>query len=174
MKRYNLFYPELFIVFLLTVVFTVPTSAQKSGEGKELNVAKIELGYPCPGIPFYHFKAELELPESSIIEVEAAVDGNVLRATDLRRESDMEDMNKPPISERPPSGYGASQDGTLYKNLSVVGWVRWQPGQEYNIRISVRMKKSVHASKDDVWISSTKKVRAPAGCFGIQQRVEEL
>jgi hypothetical protein len=163
MKRYILFYRELFIVCLLTMVFSIPASAQKSAEGKELSVTKIELGYPCPGIPFYHFKAELELQESSIIEVEAAVDGNVLRATDLRRESDMEDMSRPPISERPPSGYSMSQDGTHYKNLSVVGWVRWQPGQEYNIRISVRMKKSVHASKEDVWISSTKKVRAPVG-----------
>jgi hypothetical protein len=163
MKRHLLFYPELLIVCLLTMVSAVSTSAQKSGEGKELNVAKIELGYPCPGIPFYHFKADLELPEPAIIEVEAAVDGNVLRATDIRRESDLEDINRPPISERPPSGYSVSQDGTQYKNLSVVGWVRWLPGQEYNIRISVRMKKSIHAAKEDILISTTKKVRAPMG-----------
>jgi len=163
MKKPKLFYPELIIVFLFTMICAVPVCAQKSGEAKELNITKIELGYPCPGIPFYHFKAELELPVSSIIEVEAAVDGKVLRATDLRRESDMEDLNKPPLSERPPSGYSLSQDGTHYKNLNVVGWVRWQPGQEYTIRLSVRMKKSVHASKDDVWISSTKKVLAPQG-----------
>ena len=73
MKRCILFYKELFIVCLLTMAFAILASAQKSAEGKELNITKIELGYPCPGIPFYHFKAELELPESSIIEVEAAV-----------------------------------------------------------------------------------------------------
>ena len=93
-----------------------------------------------PAIPFYHFKADIELPEPSIIEVEAAVDGKVLRATDLRRESDVENMNRPPISERPPSGYSLSQDGTHYKDFSVVGWVKWEPGQKYNIRISVQTK----------------------------------
>ena len=117
------------------------SSAQKSKEVKELNIKKIELGYPCPGIPFYHFKADIELSQSSIIEVEAAVDGNVLRATDLRREADTENMNRPPISERPPSGYSVSQDATSYKNFSVVGWVRWEPGQKYSIRISVLTKK---------------------------------
>jgi hypothetical protein len=103
------------------------------------------------------------LPQSSIIEVEAAIDGKVLRATDVRRESDIEDINRPPISERPPSGSSVSQDGTHYKNLSVVGWVKWQPEQEYDVRISVRMKKTVHESTDDVWLTCNKKVKAPAG-----------
>jgi hypothetical protein len=163
MKKSKLFRSKMLFVLLLTILIPLTLNSQKPKEGKELKITKIELGYPCPGIPFYHFKADLELPESSIIEVEAAVDGNVLRATDLRRESDNEDMNRPPLSERPPSGYSLSQDGTHYKNLSVVGWVKWQPGQEYNIRISVRMKKAVRASNDDVWISSVKKVTAPAG-----------
>lgn len=163
MKKSKLFRLKMSFVFLLTIVIALTLNAQKSKEVKELKITKIELGYPCPGIPFYHFKADIELPESSIIEVEAAVDGNVLRATDLRRESDIEDMTKPPMSERPPSGYSLSQDGTHYKNLSVVGWVKWQPGQNYNIRISVRMKKAVRAANDDVWTSSVKKVTAPTG-----------
>jgi hypothetical protein len=161
MKKSKLIQSEILFIFLLTFLFASTVSAQKSKEGKDLNVTKIEFGYPSPGIPFYHLKADIELPQSSIIEVEAAVDGNVLRATDLRRESDSEDMNRPPLSERPPSAYSMSQDGTHYKNLSVVGWVKWQPGQEYNIRISVRMKKAVRAANDDVWISSVKKVTAP-------------
>jgi len=161
MKKSKLLRSIISFAFFFTIVIPLTLNAQKPKEGKELKIAKIELGYPCPGIPFYHFKADIELPESSIIEVEAAVDGNVLRATDLRRESDSEDMNRPPLSERPPSGYSLSQDGTHYKNLSVVGWVKWQPGQEYNIRISVRMKKTVRAVNDDVWISSVKKVTAP-------------
>jgi hypothetical protein len=163
MKKSKLFRSKMSFVSLLTIVIPLTLNAQKPKEGKELKITKIELGYPCPGIPFYHFKADIELPESSIIEVEAAVDGNALRATDLRRESDIEDMNKPPMSERPPSGYSLSQDGTHYKNFSVVGWVKWQPGQEYDIRISVRMKKAVRAANDDVWISSVKKVTAPTG-----------
>jgi hypothetical protein len=87
----------------------------------------------------------------------------VLRATDLRRESDVENVNRPPISERPPSGYSLSQDGTHYTELSVTGWVKWEPGQTYDIKIAVRIKKSVHPSGDDVWISATRSVRAPEG-----------
>ncbi len=153
-------------IILLAMMFAFTINAQKSKELKELNIKKIELGYPCPGIPFYHFKADLELPQSSIIEVEASVDGKVLRATDLRRESDAENLNRPPISERPPAGYSLAQDGTHYKNLSVVGWVRWEPGQNYNIKISVRLKKEVHESSEDVWISSSRTVTAPKGEAG--------
>ncbi len=150
-------------VILLTIMYAATISAQKPKAQNDLNIKKIELGYPCPGIPFYHFKADVELPQSSIIEVEAAVDGNVLRATDLRRESDTENMNRPPVSERPPSGYSMSQDATSYKNFSVVGWVRWEPGKNYSIRISVRMKKSIHAAGDDVITSAVKTVTAPQG-----------
>jgi len=163
MKKSKFFSPKISLLVLFSMVLLFPLNAQKSKEAKELTITKIELGYPCPGIPFYHFKAELDLPQSSIIEVEAAVDGKVLRATDLRRESDTEDVNRPPVSERPPSASSVSQDGTHYKNLSVVGWVRWQPGQDYDIRISVRMKKSVHEANDDVLITSIKKVTAPNG-----------
>ncbi len=150
-------------VILLTIMYALTISAQKSKEAKELNIKKIELGYPSPGIPFYHFKADLELPQPSIIEVEATVDGKVLRATDLKRATDTENMNRPPISERPPSGYGVSQDATLYKDLSVVGWVKWEPGQTYSIRVTVKLKKGLHSSDGDVFASATKTVTAPKG-----------
>jgi len=130
---------------------------------KQLKIDKIELDYPSPAIPFYHFKAELDLPQASIIEVEASVNGKVLRATNLHRASDVTDKNKPPLSDRPPSGYSMSQDATLYKSPHVVGWVRWQPGQNYTIKITVRLKKAAHQSKDDVLLTGSKTVTAPSG-----------
>ncbi len=151
------------VVLLLAMMLAVNLGAQKPKQGNELVIKKLELGYPCPGIPFYHFKADIELPNPALVEVEAAVDGNILRATDIRRESDTENMNRPPISERPPSGYSVSQDATSYKNFSVVGWVRWEPGKKYSIRISVLTKKSTHASKDDVMLTATQSVTAPQG-----------
>jgi len=145
------------------LVFTMIAQAQKLRERKDLNISKIELGYPYPQLPYYHFKANIELPQASIIEVEATVDGKVLRAVDIHMENRVEDGNRPPMSERPPSGAGLSQDGMVYKNITVTGWLKWQPGREYDINIAVRMKKSVHAEKDDIIISSGKKVRAPQG-----------
>jgi hypothetical protein len=149
---------------LLGIFLTVkPGFAQRSRNNQALTIRNLELGYPSPGIPFYHFRADLELPQSSIIEVEAAVNGKVLRATDLRREDELEDLSKPPLSERPPSGYSMSQDGTYYKNPHVIGWVKWQPGETYTIRLSVRMKESVHASEEDVILSAERSVTAPSG-----------
>ncbi len=162
MNRININHRILLVMILAVTTFSSGFS-QRSKETSQLNIKKIELGYPSPAIPFYHFRADIELPKESIIEVEAAVDGKVLRATDLRRDSDHENMNRPPLSERPPSGYSLSQDGTLYKNFNVTGWVRWEPGKEYNIRISVRMKKAVNASPEDTWITATRKVKAPEG-----------
>lgn len=156
MKKQRLFFWNMFIgMVILTIGTAGPISA------KELKIVKIELGYPCPGIPFYHFKAELELPRSSIIEIEATVNGKVLRATDLYRADDMNDLSRPPLTHRPPSGYGMSQDATLYKNPHVIGWVKWLPGMSYEIKLTVRMKNTAHGSKDDVFLSATRTVKAP-------------
>ena len=154
---------KLFFSVLMLAFCAFLTNAQKPRESYALTVSKIELGYPDPGIPFYHFKANLILPQPSIIEVEASVDGKILRATDLKRENELEDLHRPPLSERPPSGYSLSLDGTHYKNLSVVGWVKWQPGQEYTIKLTVRMKKTTKAAADDVFLTAVQKVKAPEG-----------
>jgi hypothetical protein len=132
-----------------------------SNFSQELIIKKIELGHPVPEIPFYHFKADLELPVESIIEVEASVNGKKLRATDLYRSDQLNEVDRPPLTHRPPSGYGLSLNGTKYKNPVLVGWVKWETGSEYTIEISVRMKDSVKVSEMDNIISASKKVLAP-------------
>ena len=154
-KRNFLTCTILFYVFILLIFIGKANSAEK------LTIKHIELGHPIPGIPFYHFKAELEIPNSSIIEVEAIVNGKVLRSTDLYRADDIKDLNKPPLIHRPPSGYGLSQDATLYKHFLVVGWVMWQPGEECKIKLTVRLKKTAQGSQDDVRLSQTKTIKAP-------------
>ena len=163
MKKSGMFFLKSMITIWSVIMIAGPVSAQKSKGGNELSISGIELGYPYPAIPFYHFKADMDLPQSSIIEVEAAVDGKVLRETDLRKAGELDEMNRLPISGRSPSGTSVSQDGTHYKSLSVVGWVKWQPGQEYKIRITVRMKKSIHPASDDILLTAEKTVRAPEG-----------
>ena len=163
MNKIKIFLLFFAIAFLASMINSSSVIAQKAKDDKALTITKIELGYPDPGIPFYHFKAKLELPQASIIEVEAAVDGKVLRATDLKREDELEDLHHPPLSERPPSGYSLSLDGTHYKNLTVVGWVKWQPGKDYNIRLTVRMKKTTKPAADDQFLSANRSVKAPSG-----------
>ncbi|MFI5192834.1 MAG: hypothetical protein ACHQD7_02220 [Chitinophagales bacterium] len=128
----------------------------------ELKIGQLELGYPSPAIPFYHFRAQLQLPNPSVIEVEVAVNGKVLRFTDLERETEVEDSNRPSITHRPPSGAGLSQDNTVYTDPFVTGWVKWQPGARYEIRITVRMKKGIQNANDDVLLSTSKTITAPA------------
>jgi hypothetical protein len=153
---------SLFKSAILLAIFFVFISVDAKEVTKELNIKHIELGAPEPAIPFYHFIAEIELADPSIIEVQAEVNGKTLRATDLHRIKDEKEMDRPPISHRPPSGYGLSQDATLYKDLHVVGWVKWEPGKEYTIKISFRIKKNVKAGDNDVWLTKTEKVKAPA------------
>ncbi len=146
------------VFFLFINVFSYGIGDKKS----ELKIHKFELGFPCPAIPFYHFIAELELPEASLIEVETAVDGKILRFTDLHKENENTDMSRPALSHRPPSGYGLSQDGTLYKNPHVVGWFKWEPSKKYKITIKVRVKKNIHASENDKFLTTTKTLTAPS------------
>jgi hypothetical protein len=153
----------LFILILCVPVNGGPVYPQKSKNEKDLTVQRIELGYPCPGIPYYHVLAELELPQPSIIEVEASVNGKTLRATELRRMDAMEHLNRPHIANRPPSSYGMAQDGTLYSHFCVIGWVKWQPGEDYAVRVTVRIKKTIHPSDDDVLLTAGKNLKAPSG-----------
>lgn len=146
--------------FLLASMFAFFCTDAKE-VSKELNIKHIELGLPVPAIPFYHFIADLELPAPSIIEVHAEVNGKELRATDLHRVKDDTEMNYPPLTHRPPSGYGLSQDGTLYQNLHVTGWVKWNPGETYSIKITVRIKKDIKGTDKDEWLSKTVNVKAP-------------
>ncbi|MBX3242691.1 MAG: hypothetical protein KIT80_03785 [Chitinophagaceae bacterium] len=131
-------------------------------QGQKLNVAKLDINYPVPAIPYYHIKADLNLPTSSMIEVEMIVNGKPLRYTDLRPEHDLGDLSYPHLTNRPPSGAGLSQDHRLYHTPSVIGWVKWNPGETYEVKINVRMKKNLAHSKNDVLLSYTQKVTAPA------------
>lgn len=150
-------------LFTVLLFFATGAYAQRGKSPGQLDIRSLELNYPVPGIPFYHFRAEIELPRESVIEVEAAVDGKVLRAIDIRRASDFADISKPTIPIRPPSGYNLSQDRTLYKNFQVTGWVRWEAGKDYSVRVSVRLKKNTDASADDILLTGTRTVRAPRG-----------
>jgi hypothetical protein len=156
---------SIFIVtgLLMILVFFSETRAQKSKPAEPLNIVNINLGYPCPAIPYYHFRADVELPHTSIIEVETAVDGKVLRDTDIRRTEEFTDMTRLPVSSRSPSGTSVSQDGSSYRNITLLGWVKWEPGRNYNIRITVRMKNDIKESANDILITATRSIKAPEG-----------
>ncbi|MDR1666083.1 MAG: hypothetical protein LBS03_00075 [Bacteroidales bacterium] len=150
------------LLLLCFLGFTMPSQAKDNPTGG-LKISGITLGYPHPAIPFYHFKADLELPEASMIEVEAVVDGKTLRFVNLYRGDVREEADKPSYIHRPPSGYALSQDNTLYKNPFITAWVKWEPGKTYKIEIKVRLKKSVKPSPGDKIISAVADVKAPEG-----------
>ena len=151
-------------LFILTLLFFCSLNQLLYGQqaAGELSIRDIRLDYPQPGIPFYHCNATIDLPQPSIIEVEMAVDGKPLRATDLYREGQLQDMKYPPLTHRPPSGYGLSFDATLYTSPDIVGWVAWEPGKTYEITISVRMKANAKPSPKDKILKASRKIQAPA------------
>ncbi|WP_298652718.1 hypothetical protein [uncultured Proteiniphilum sp.] len=153
--------------FLLMLCFWgVVFSTQAKNKSEILKINHLELGYPHPAIPFYHLKAELELPESSMIEVEAIVNGKTLRFVNLYQGDIVEEADKPGFIHRPPSGYALSQDNMLYKTPLITAWVRWEPGKTYKIEVKVKIKKSVKPSPNDKILSATVEVKAPDGVAG--------
>jgi len=137
--------------------------AQSKNKSQTLKINHAELGYPVPGIPFYHFKAELELSEPSIMEVEAIVNGDTLRFVNLYRGDVVEDVNRPGFIHRPPSGYALSQDNSLYQKPLITGWVRWEPGKSYKLDVRVRLKKSARPSPNDKFVTASVTLQAPSG-----------
>ena len=128
-----------------------------------VKISAIELGYPVPAIPFYHFKADLELSEPSIIEVKAWINGEEMRFVNLYSSSVQEDPGKPALAHRPPSGYALSQDNTVYHHPWITGWMMWQPGASYEIKVEVRFKKAAKASPEDRFATATTTLKAPEG-----------
>jgi hypothetical protein len=147
---------QLFLFSMSLLLFAGTINAQT------LKIEKLELNYPTPAIPYYHLKADITLPSPSIIEAEVEVNGKTLRYTDLKPEHDPGDQSHPHLTNRPPSGSGLSQDNFVYHAPSIIGWVKWQPGKQYDVKITVRMKKAVAQSKNDVLISAIQKVSAPS------------
>ncbi|MDR2041612.1 MAG: hypothetical protein LBP98_04760 [Tannerella sp.] len=150
------------IVVLLCLV-GLPWLTRAKEVAGSLKITRMELGYPVPSIPFYHFRAEMELPEPSMIEVEASVNGQPLRFVNLYRGDVVEETDKPGYIHRPPSGYALSQDNSLYSHPHVTAWVKWQPGESYKIELKVRLKKSVKPSPNDRILSAVQTLRAPSG-----------
>lgn len=150
---------KLFVTTAVCLFFFSGVAAAPKPEA--LKIAQLEFGYPCPAIPFYHIRAQLLLPNPSILEVEVTVNGKPLRFTDMQRETETEDINKPSITHRPPSGAGLSQDNTIYNQPFVTGWVKWQPGRRYEVKISVRMKKGVQNADGDVMLTASRTITAP-------------
>lgn len=133
-----------------------------AANAQALKLSDLTLNYPNPAIPYYYIQADLNLPAPSMIEVEMAVNGKTLRYTDLRPEHDLGDTGHPHLTSRPPSGSGLSQDNIVYLNPTVIGWVKWNPGQQYDVKVTVRMKKSLQHAKSDVLLTLSKKITAPA------------
>lgn len=149
---------RFFIILCLCNLFV-----HSVANGQKLNMVTLEVNYPVPAIPYYHVKADLELPYSSMIEVEMAVDGQTLRYTDLRPEHDLGDLSFPHLTNRPPSGAGLSQDNKVYSTPTVIGWVKWEPGKTYDIKVTVRLKKNIKHDPKDVILSASQTITAPAG-----------
>jgi hypothetical protein len=146
---------------LLMCLLCLPSPTRAKEVSGSLKITRMELGYPIPSIPFYHVKAEMELPEPSMIEVEAVVNGQPLRFVNLYRGDVVEEADKPGYIHRPPSGYALSQDNSLYKTPHVTAWVKWQPGETYRIELKVRLKKSVKPSPNDRILSAMQTLTAP-------------
>lgn len=143
-------------MLVVVLMNAVAVSAQS------LKVSKLELNYPSPGIPYYHIKADVTLPQPAMIEVEMLVNGKVLRYTDLHVEHDLGDLSYPHLTNRPPSGAGLSQDHKLYSAPSIVAWVKWKPGVTYDVKLNIRTKKTLQHQKNDVILTHTQKITAPA------------
>jgi hypothetical protein len=148
---------------LILCLLSFPLLGYSLDKNPKLKITHAELGYPVPATPFYHFMANLELPEASIIEVTAKINGEEMRFLNLHKEHSEEANDKPAIAHRPPSGYALSQDNTIYHNPWISGWLNWQPGEKYTIEITVRLKKSAKPSEDDKIISSSTVLTAPVG-----------
>jgi hypothetical protein len=127
-----------------------------------LKITHIELGRPVPSVPFYHIRASLELPRASYMEAEMSVNGKTLRFIDLYRGDEQEERDRPAVAHRPPSGFGLSLDNTIYSTPTVVGWVNWLPGRRYDVKITVRLKKTVRGGADDEVVSASATMTAPA------------
>ena len=150
------FYRPMVILLFLTIQLSVANS-------QRIEIVNAEFEFPNPAFPYYHFLVEANLSDSSYVDATVRINGRELRFTELFSDAEFarKDLNHPAISHRPPSAYALSENNQQYKDIVLVGWYRWEPGQEYAMEINVRFKESEDKTENDRIVTATTTVRAP-------------
>lgn len=136
-------------------------NTKAKNDSKSAKITHMELGYPAPAIPFYHFIAHVELSDSCFVEVETMVDEKMIRTTQIHSPDQMGPLNQPELSMRPPSAKTVAYNNKLYKSFYLVGRVRWEPGESYTIGLNIRQKEAVQRSDEDIIITLSEELSAP-------------
>jgi len=69
------------IYFLLLIILSGLTDPGRVS-AQDIKIKELQLEFPKPAIPFYHFKMRLDLPHPSIIEVKVIINRDTLLTTD--------------------------------------------------------------------------------------------
>lgn len=136
----------------------------------ELQLKAARLGCPTPSFPYYHFRADLRLPQPSMLEVEASIDGQKLRYVALKDAAKPIDTSRPLIRYRPPFADVYAVNTIVYQQPYIIGWLAWQLGRNYRLDVKVRLKKDVENTPDDVILQGSADLGAdgdgPGGVSG--------
>ncbi len=119
-----------------------------------------KLGYPTPAKPYYHYTLKLDLPKASQLDVQAWVDGQKQRKLSIRNEQP--EASRPLIHYRPAFANTYAVDTRKYDDPYVSGWLAWQPGKTYQIRLRVRMREGLKPSDKDTVLEDTVTLTAPS------------
>lgn len=149
----NRFVLPLFVLLLAGAA--QPVSAQQL-------ISSAELAYPNPAFPYYHFRADLNIEDPSMMDVEVSVNGEPIRYVDVRDRTRKVNTRRPIIHYREPTADATALSNLVFKEPYILCWLPWRPGEEYEIRVGVRLRNSTEPSDDDRAAQETVTLTAPS------------
>lgn len=128
--------------FLMGLVLVLLHPSHVEAKKFELHLKKIEIGQPCPAIPYYHFKIEINNSEKIPFQVQKIMaNGQRIYHYEIREASWGTEPDKVFHYNWPP--FAISRFGDfVYEQPCLIGRLDWQNSQKYKIEISYSFQDS--------------------------------
>ncbi|MDQ3623117.1 MAG: hypothetical protein M3463_11595, partial [Verrucomicrobiota bacterium] len=133
--------------------------AQEAAAGA---LGKVTLEHPNPAFPYYHFRAEVEISQPALMEAFATINGKKLRFISLKDRTRDLSLDRPLIHDRAAFANTYVDNNYRFRKPYIIGWLAWQPGQQYKIALNVRLKQQLKAGEGDRVAELQTTVTAPA------------
>ncbi|MDO8540741.1 MAG: hypothetical protein Q7S40_09930 [Opitutaceae bacterium] len=130
---------------------------------QRLELKHAALAYPNPAFPYFHFRVELDLPDSRYLEVQASVDGQKIRYLSLKDASSPLNLSRTMVHYRPPFADTYTNNSTQFRKPYIVGWLAWNAGRTYRIDVTARLKTALKSSEADVLLTASTTLSDPTG-----------
>jgi hypothetical protein len=128
---------------------------------QQLKLKNASIEYPNAAFPYYHFRIDLNIPGSGYVEVETFLNDQKMRYISLKDANEDLELNRTLVHYRPSFADTYTLNNVKFEKPYIIGWLAWQPGKSYKIKVRLRLKKALKAAATDLILTDSTVLLAP-------------